>query len=57
MDNKDKNFFIALAYTAIHEKGLDLPAFRQKIQDNLDFLNDIDSKKPYPKTAVHKSPY
>lgn len=57
MENKHKNFFIALAYATIHEKDLDLPAFRQKVQDNLEFLNDIDSKKPYPKTGVFKSPY
>lgn len=52
LDNRDKNFFIALAYTAAHESTLDLPAFRQKVSENQKVLSDIDSQQPLPKASV-----
>lgn len=52
MEHTDKNFFIALAYTAAHEKDLDLPAFSQKVQENLALLKKIDEQKPLPKAKI-----
>lgn len=46
MDHKDKNFFIALAYTLINGKELDLLAFREKVKENYAALSDHDSKNP-----------
>ena len=39
MENTDKNFFIALAYTAATEKDFDILAFSQKVKDNLKELS------------------
>lgn len=50
--NVSENFLIALAYTTVHEKDLDLPAFRQKVQENLSLLNKIDNQKPLPKAKI-----
>lgn len=46
MDHKDKNFFIALSYTAATEKELDLLAFRQKVEENQKALSEYDAKHP-----------
>lgn len=46
MEIKDKNFFIALAYTAASEKELDLLAFRQKVEENQKILSEYDAKHP-----------
>lgn len=50
--DKDDNFLIALAYTAAHDQDLDLPAFRQKVQDNQNVLNSLDREQPLPKAQV-----
>lgn len=46
MDIKDKNFLIALAYTAATERDLDLIAFRQKVNENKDALSKYDAEHP-----------
>lgn len=46
MEHKDKNFLIALVYTATHEKELDLLAFRQKVEENQKALSEYDAKHP-----------
>lgn len=46
MDIKDKNFFIALAYTAATERDLDIIAFRKKVDDNRKSLSEYDAKHP-----------
>lgn len=46
MEHKDKNFFIALAYTAATEKELDLLAFREKVKENYETLSEYDAKHP-----------
>lgn len=40
MDNKDKNFFVALAFTAATEKDLDILDFSHKVEENLKLLSD-----------------
>lgn len=52
MDNRDKNFFIALAYTAIHEKELDIIAFNQKVDENLKIISNEQRKQPFPKAKL-----
>lgn len=54
MENTDKNFFIALAYTAATEKDLDILAFRQKVEDNYKDLVDKRQRQPMPKADIHK---
>ena len=49
MENTDKNFFIALAYTAVTEKDLDILAFRQKVKENQDLLS---KQQPMPKAEI-----
>lgn len=49
MENTDKNFFIALAYTAATEKDLDILAFRQKVKENQDLLS---KQQPVPKAEI-----
>lgn len=56
MDNNDKNFFIALAFTAATEKDLDILDFSQKVKDNLDLLSEKKRQQPLPKAGIHKSP-
>lgn len=56
MENKDKNFFIALAYTAANEKDLDILDFSQKVEENLKLLSENKRQQPLPKASIHKSP-
>ena len=54
MDNRDKNFFIALAYTASTEKNLDIITFSQKVTENLEKLSAEQQKQPLPKAKFPK---
>lgn len=56
MDNKDKNFFVALAFTAATEKDLDILDFSHKVEENLKLLSDKKAQQPLPKAGIHKSP-
>ena len=50
----NENFLIALAYTAATEKDLDILAFRQKVEDNLQELKNGKKQQPLPKAEIHK---
>lgn len=52
MDNQEKNFFIALAYTTATEKNLDILAFSQKVDENLKHLSEDKNKQPLPKAKI-----
>lgn len=52
MDNPDKNFFIALAYTASTENNLDIIAFSQKVNENQEKLSKEQGKQPLPKAKI-----
>lgn len=54
MDNKDKNFFIALAYVAAREDISDPTAFRQKV---LDVQKEYDAERPAKANIPSKGKY
>lgn len=54
MDNKDKNFFIALAYVAAREDISDPTAFRQKV---LDIQKEYDAERPAKANIPPKGKY
>ncbi len=56
MDNTDKNFFIALAFTAATEKDLDILDFSQKVEENLKLLSEKKKQQSLPKARILKSP-
>lgn len=52
MDSRDKNFFIALAYTASTENNLDIITFSQKVYENQEKLSKEQGKQPLPKAKI-----
>lgn len=54
MDNADKLYLLALAYTATTEKGLDQSAFLQKLEENQSAFSALQKKKRPPKVRVPK---
>lgn len=57
MDNSDKKFFVALAYTAATEKDLDILDFSQKVEENLKILSEKKSQQSLPKARILKNPF
>lgn len=57
MDNNDKNYFVALAFTAATEKDLDILDFSQKVEENLKLLSEKKKQQPLPKAKILKNPF